>query len=133
MEKIRFWIRKTFGFSQKETNGFLLLSFLIILTVLAPAVFNYFYQLSVENNSQKDKEMLNQLIRDWKGSRRQKTDIELKKKACVAFNPNMANEKELTDLLGKQASRNILKYRSKGGRFRSADELKKSAVLTAIW
>ena len=129
MEKIRFWIRKTFGFSQKETNGFVILSALIILSLFLPVIVRSFYH-SEKTVFEKDQLLLDSLVRNWKGDKVKRSGFKTPLLACTSFDPNLADEKVLQRMLGRRVSGNIVKYRSRGGKFYSSEQLKKIFGMT---
>jgi competence ComEA-like helix-hairpin-helix protein len=125
MEKIRFWIRKTFGFSQRESNGFLVLSSLILITLFVPSIFDHFYH-SGQAVFSKDEIILDSLMQGWVSKDKKENKVSKATSAiCTAFDPNVSEPDHLEKILGKKVSSNIIRYRMKGGKFKTASDLRK--------
>ncbi len=132
MRTLRFWIRQTFGFRQGEVNGFLILCILIILLLLAPLFYPLFFPpVSFDHSA-------DQIALDSLAALLEKKDsvkdshhgpaAESAPKASVLFDfdPNQISTEQWQTLgLPKYLAERILKYRSKGGKFRIKGDLKK--------
>ncbi|MBF9253275.1 helix-hairpin-helix domain-containing protein [Pontibacter sp. 172403-2] len=131
MRKIRHWIRRYFGFSQGEVNGFLWLIGIMVLLTAAPFLLNKLYQPSTADYITADKQTLDSLVAqlearqpEQRGNRYDKYKI-----ATVAlrpFNPNELTVEEWQAFgLPKYLAQRILNYRSKVGDFTYKAELGK--------
>ncbi|RED99736.1 ComEA family DNA-binding protein [Marinoscillum furvescens] len=118
---IRQWISDALGFSKSEANGTITLFVLAFLGLVVPKV--YLYQTkSSANNFQLDKESLKSWAAELESSfvlkPKPKPKNEPPPLEQFPFNPNSATLSEMIRLgLGEYASKNILSYREKGGRF----------------
>ena len=122
MHTIRKWIRFLFGFSRRETNGFLILLPLMVIAVFSRPFFGMFIPQDPPDFSREVAilDSLEAVIRE-----KDKPPAPLPAQ-LFAFNPNRASAAEL-ERLGippKQATR-IVNYRNKGGRFRRKADLLK--------
>lgn len=126
MQKIRFWIRKYFAFSQRETSGFLYLLALMLILLLLPFLFK---PKTEPYSSTRDQEMLDSLallLDDVEEARR--STFAAKKSTVVLkpFDPNRLTEQEWISVgIKPWLAKRILNYRSKVGDFRSKAEVKK--------
>lgn len=131
MNKIRFWLRRYFRFSHRETNGFL---FLLVIS-LAAIVIPFLYSGSPEPYSPaQEQATLDSLVAhlDTLAVAKEKyrktyngfnpvAPIKLK-----TFNPNTAPTEELLQLgFSKFAANNIVKYRTKAGDFTYKEQLQR--------
>jgi competence protein ComEA len=128
MDRVRQFIRNWLGFSQTETNGFLILLPLVIL-VLASAPLYKFYRSSQPPDFSKDYAMLDSISARWN----KEVSIRADTSAAVRvphvlkpFDPNKATVAELKSLgLPEHLSKRIVSYRQKGGVFRVKRDLLK--------
>lgn len=122
---VKKYIRRYFGFSESETNGFLIFIPLIVLVLLVPS-FIKGYLLSTSDEVDPEDE---RILREWiAGSERklQLKDTLQFKHQSFDFDPNLVSAKELIDLGFKQnVAERIQKYREKGGRFYQTKDLLK--------
>jgi competence ComEA-like helix-hairpin-helix protein len=129
-------IRRYFGFSYKEINGFIFLSILFVLLLVAPAAINVLIP-SEETNFTKSEPELDSLTtvlarldttEKENSEFRSAPDAELDKseQKLFAFNPNDISIEEWQQLgVRKYLAERIIKYRSKGGKFRKKEDVKK--------
>lgn len=132
---LKYWLRDYFGFSKKEINGFFVLSFLLILLLIAPWFYSWF--TSPAELSSQDQRQLDSLLSslpqpaqsyqdDARKSYPSKKREENKVKELFRFDPNTVTEAELNRLgFSAYLTRNFLKYRSKGVKFYRSAQLKK--------
>ncbi len=130
----------SFGITPKETNGFLVISFVIIVFLFAPTVFEKFYPFGVIS-SETDKRLLDSLVLVLENNRaaqiaetaerKSTTQFAKKKPSSIKgklfnFNPN-AISAEAWQTLGVSAfmAKRIINYRNKGGTFRYKSDLLK--------
>lgn len=133
MKKFRLYIRQYFDFSQRETNGFLLLSLLIFLLILAPFLLQNFYP----NKSSSDKidaQKLDSLLTKIEiDSSFENTSIDFQKFeqnkieiSLFEFDPNKISAEEFQKLgVKKYIAERIIKFRQKGGMFKTKTDLKR--------
>lgn len=133
MKNIKRYIRQYFDFSQRETNGFLLLSFLILLLILAPFLFQKFYPNNTESNKI-DAQKLDSLLASIEvDSSAEKSIFNFEKSeqksieiSLFQFNPNLISAAEFQKLgVKKYIAERIIKYRQKGGVFKTKTDLKR--------
>ena len=122
---IKKYIIKYFGFSESETNGFLIFIPLIVLILLVPT-FIKSYLLSTGNEINPEDE---RILREWVAESHKKlhyidtTEVYHK---SFDFDPNLATISELVDLgLKQKVAERIENYRGKGGRFYKNEDLLK--------
>lgn len=132
MKKVRYWIRNYFGFSETETKGFIIIMIAMFLILMLPFLLNQIISDSSLGN--KNQQILNNLLADIdkKVSLQQQeflveNDKPFRegnnKSKLFYFDPNTASQAELESLgLKKYIIKNILKYRSKGGFFKTKEK-----------
>ncbi|MBX9850170.1 MAG: helix-hairpin-helix domain-containing protein [Cytophagaceae bacterium] len=116
MKKIKYLLRNHFGFSKKETNGFIVLLILMILFLIFPWIFNQFY------NPQKSDQAftyrrLDSLIAGGEDPGRFSTREVRASLQVFLFDPNTASESDLIKIMGGRIGKRIANFRSKGGKF----------------
>ena len=125
------WLKNTFGFSQKEINGFLILLFLMVLMVITPLFLPH---KSIPLNTLQDEKIIDSLltisqnnyqtnIDNNKSIKKStpKTTIELKK-----FNPNNCSKEEWISMgISEKIADRIANYLNNGGQFRKKEDLQK--------
>src|SRR3954464_7837797 len=100
MRSVIHWIKKFFGFSQRETNGFIILLPLLVLIIFSEPLYRHF-NFSDKQDFTKDSARLDSLALFWK-----KPSIRVYVKNVVEknpanavnlfqFNPNTASNSEL--------------------------------------
>jgi len=113
-------IRDYFTFGRNERKGIIILLVIIFLLAIANKFIFYF-----ETPATIDKEFFNAAKNDLGtlNDSLAKTEI---KKSLFAFDPNVIDSLALDSLnLPWQVKQNLIKYRRKGGKLRSADDFKK--------
>lgn len=151
MKRVKFWIRNYFGFSQKETNGFIIILAVMIVSVSAVLAYPYvagrFGRQQTDNIDQNTLDSLEALIEKQTAAlaaQKEKLQKEYIAKKKVrkgktytkkptytpgeffAFNPNVATEEEWKRLgFSEKMAQRIQNYVSKGGKFRKKSDLKK--------
>jgi DNA uptake protein ComE-like DNA-binding protein len=133
MKRIHYWLRSLFGYSPTETNGFLVLCLLIVLLLLVPAFYPLLFPPRPFDHSA-DQRRLDSLI-----AALEKRQPEQKpayrsgpaagsRREIVLFNfdPNAINAETWQSLgLPKYLAERIIKYRGKGGKFRTKGDVQK--------
>jgi len=135
---LQYWIKNHFGFSYREANGFMVIIFLMLLLLLAPIFFD-FLTTKQNSTSEKDRIILDSILAvtdfqsdslSYKSPKREyakkdntKND---KKSTLFDFDPNTCTKSDFIALgVYSNIAERIEKYRSKGGKFRKAEDLKK--------
>ncbi len=122
MRKLLRFIRDFFGFSRTELNGFLVLIPIMIIALLAPAV----YRRWITQDRYNDPLIIHRLdsivarVTDTtKSNAGQQHEF-------FEFDPNLATVEELKELgFPPYLAQRIANYRTRGGRFRSSNDLLK--------
>lgn len=125
LDNIRAFIRKYFGFSESETNGFIIMIPMMILILIAPKVFKTILINYGENTNLKEDILLKEWIAeiDSKLSIIEEKPLKIKE---FKFNPNTISNNEMIALgLTEKTATRIEKYRSAGGTFKSKKDLLK--------
>ncbi|WP_299704716.1 helix-hairpin-helix domain-containing protein [uncultured Pontibacter sp.] len=123
MKKIKYWIRRNFGFSQREVNGFLVLIGAMVLLTAAPLLFKWFTKPEIGAiGNATDRQLLDSLVAQLETKQPEKTGRRQLYQVPVAklqpFNPNDLNEAQWQELgLPKFMAQRILNYRNKVGDF----------------
>lgn len=120
-------IRNFFGFSRKETNGFIILLLIMALSIFSEPIYRA-WRTSRPQDLSKDKLALDSLVAQWK-TEPKKATMPIREKsegAMFSFDPNVASQSTLSTLgfSGSTASR-IIHYREKGGKFKIKSDLLK--------
>jgi len=123
MQRLRLWIRNIFGFSQSETNGFLiLLPSMLLILFSYPLYRAFFHHSDISNDPEQVK--IDSLLALWDFN--PASDLKNNSVTLFAFDPNTATSADF-DSLGMPSflSNRIINYRSKGGSFRKPEDLSK--------
>ncbi len=116
------WLRHYFGFTTKESKGFLMLMALLGLILIIPFIYDFLLPapkpIEVQIEELKADSALEELQAKQIGK---KSDIPL-----FTFDPNSASEVDFVRLgLPTFLSKRIINYRLKGGKFRKAEDFAK--------
>ncbi|GAB2541030.1 helix-hairpin-helix domain-containing protein [Spirosoma aerophilum] len=136
--RIQTIIRDYFGFSHKETRGFLVLIFLTLLCLLIPFIYRFVGSKTTLDTSASDQRKLDSLVALMQAeevkhpqfgdrSGKEKTTGErFSEPKLFNFDPNTVSIAGWQQLgLPKWMAERIEKYRSKGGQFRRKEDLLK--------
>lgn len=123
MHAIRRLIRIVFGFSRKETNGFLVLIPLIILIMFLQPLYQRLAS-SPQRDFSREKRILDSLSASME---QQAKAVERKETSSLfAFDPNTATFEELQQLgFSPGTATHIVHYRERGGKFNIRHDLLK--------
>ena len=131
LKKLKFWIRNYFSFTQRETNGFIILSIIMVLLLAAPLLYKSF--IGRQYNDLSDQKLLDSLVAeidpgsispDGKISRDSYTSAG--KNKLFKFDPNTVSYDDMRQLgMSDLIARRIIKFRNKGGRFVTKKDLQK--------
>ncbi|OKL39143.1 ComEA family DNA-binding protein [Pontibacter flavimaris] len=115
MNKLRHWIRRNFGFSQREVNAFLVLLTLLVLLLAAPFLFSGIYTSEPEFSAAKDRQLLDSLAAQLDSVQPERTTkYKVPTVALRPFNPNQLTVEEWQAFgLPRYLAQRILNYRSK--------------------
>ncbi|MFD2246088.1 ComEA family DNA-binding protein [Pontibacter ruber] len=129
MKRIRLWIRRYFGFSQREVNGFLWLISIMVLLTAAPFLFDLFYKpTNPDAGTAADKQLLDSLVAQLEARQPEERGGRYKVPtvALRPFNPNQLTAEQWQAFgLPRYLAQRILNYRSKVGDFTYKAELGK--------
>ncbi|PKV66627.1 ComEA family DNA-binding protein [Pontibacter ramchanderi] len=122
MKKLRYWIRRNFGFSQREVNGFLVLIGAMVLLTAAPWLFKRISEPEADTfGSTADRQLLDSLVAQLEARQPEPTNRRQVYKLPLAlqpFNPNHLTEAQWQELgMPKYMAQRILNYRNKVGDF----------------
>ncbi|RIJ36879.1 ComEA family DNA-binding protein [Pontibacter oryzae] len=118
MKKIKHWIRRNFGFSQREVNAFLVLLTLLVLLTAAPFLFRWLYPAqSGQFSSVQDRQLLDSLVAQLEAKQPERAGkYSVPAVALHPFNPNQLSLEQWQAFgLPKYLAQRILNYRSKIG------------------
>ena len=122
LQQFKKWTRNNFGFSKAETNGFLIILLVMLLSIMAP-----FYYRSMSNEptiDPNDQLLLDSLVAQLEATT--PTSQKVLTDSLFVFNPNTVESDELGMLgLSRFISENIIKYRERGGVFIYKESLTK--------
>lgn len=111
-------IRREFYFTKKERKSLLVLSFIIIILLIGLILISKFDKPRVYTFKELDIEKLVEL-KDTIHSKKIVDKNKISKKVRSKFDPNTITEDSLRDLgINQYAIKNLLKYRSKGGKIK---------------
>jgi competence ComEA-like helix-hairpin-helix protein len=121
VKKVRHWIRRNFGFSQREANGFLWLLGIMVLLTAAPFLFDALYTSRTFNRLTSDRQTLDSLVAHLEARQPEERNSGANMRPTVAlrpFNPNQLTVEQWQEFgLPKYLAQRIINYRSKAGGF----------------
>lgn len=132
MKNLKHTIRKFFGFSRTQTNGFVALVIILFLILFSEPLYHAWItnrQPDFTNESKK----LDSLIARWEleAEHQKKIPTSIPGEKIVSirfsdFDPNTVTKDELKTLgFSDRLTKGLLNYRAKGGKFRVKNDLKK--------
>lgn len=129
------FIKDFFEFSQKEMNGFAIMTAIMISMVVGLVAFNQLSNTNDQDFSKKDAQILDSLLKEIqaqkpiyndKNDKISNVEENANAIALFSFDPNIASEDEFLALGIKPfLAERILKYRLKGGKFKIKSDFKK--------
>jgi len=136
MKRIRVLIRFFFGFSQTETNAFLVLLPLMLIVITAEPVYQTYFMSNYPDDLQ-DRKLADSLIAIWEVPKEKKTTFKSKKEKFIRkpkpkpkrqqqkFDINTADTTQLKSIygIGPVIARRIITYRTNLGGFIEASQL----------
>jgi len=123
-------IREYFTFTRSERNGILVLLFIIIILLVSLQIMPYFFIRTQIDYSSFEKEV-DRFISSIQNQDSGEADVEnrynsINKTEYFSFNPNTVTEAQLLKLgISKKVVKIWINFRSKGGKFREAEDVKK--------
>jgi DNA uptake protein ComE-like DNA-binding protein len=121
---LRRQIGNFFGFTRAQVNAFLLLLPLLVIFIFSEPVYRRLTNSEVMGNTEKIK--LDSLLAYWKASETEPMESKHEPAALFYFDPNTASYDELRALgFPERLAKQLITYRSKGGRFREAKDILK--------
>jgi competence protein ComEA len=131
---IRLFLRRSLGYSSTEARAFVVLNMLIIIVLALPWFVEKYYA-NHRWMSEDDLYKLDSLIIGMSSNQRHFQEND--KPAVFVpsiLNPNLTNRDSLLlSGLNRRATENLIKYREKGGRFRSINDLYKIYDMDSSW
>ena len=126
MRKIRFWVRQYFGFSQRETSGFLVLLCLMAVFMILPFLVKPKPEPYDLTKDQRILDSLAVVLDNREEARRPTFSAGINTVALKPFNPNALTEKDWIAFgLKPWLAKRILNYRTKVGDFKSKADVQK--------
>ncbi|HEX7016590.1 MAG TPA: helix-hairpin-helix domain-containing protein [Cyclobacteriaceae bacterium] len=124
MHTIRKWIRFLFGFSRRETNGFLILLPLMVVAVFSQPIARFFFPSATPDFS-REAAILDSLEGLFRRANAPDVMHHIPPaREAFRFNPNMATPEDLERLgFSPSIARRIVRYRESGGKFRKKSDL----------
>ncbi|MEO1051099.1 MAG: helix-hairpin-helix domain-containing protein [Bacteroidota bacterium] len=132
MKRLRYWVRNYFGFSKTETNGFIILLPLVFVLLASPTL----YKMMIPERpmfSDEDRQGLDSLLAAWESNVTVEQVEETTTTILFNFDPNIAKSEDLQRLgIKPYIADRIIKYRSKGGKFKIKSDLQKIYGLDSL-
>lgn len=130
---IRYWLRDYFGFSRRESNGFLVLSVLLLLILFVPLSYPLFDKK--DTHLTQDQQELDKLLTGLPQPEPSSGQFNPKSKSSNAsqvktqlffFDPNTVSYEELRSLgFSSKVANNLIKYRNKGAKFYKPSQIER--------
>ncbi len=131
-------LRDYFGFSRQEVRGFLVLVGLMLVLWFSPLIYDRFYVSDNADFTISDRQTADSLAAVLESVQPEKRNFEKYEKynqatqnpekpfVLTEFDPNSADSEQLQSLgVPRFIAERIVKYRSKGGKFRKKEDLKR--------
>ncbi len=118
MHRIKVWLRHYFGFTTRESNGFIVLAAILLIILFSPFLYNTFQPKSEPITTCIEILKADSILPVFTANRKiYKTPV------LFDFDPNKASEQEFVKLgLPVFLARRIINYRNKGGQFRKKED-----------
>lgn len=125
MTSLKKWIRLLFGFSRRETNGFLVLIPLIVLIIFSQPIYKSLTWAKKKDYSTSSR-ILDSLVSLLEAPAPVPENKTTPENFLFSFDPNKADAETLQTLgLPASLAQRIVNYRTKGGRFSVKSDLMK--------
>ncbi|HTE33746.1 MAG TPA: helix-hairpin-helix domain-containing protein [Chryseolinea sp.] len=126
MGRVRKWVRDFFSLSHSQANGFIVLIPLLAIIVMSEPVWHWYISRQPLDLS-KDQAILDSIVAVWEaGESKITTPRAVLGQHSFRFDPNTATEQDFASLgFSKALASNIVRYRNRGGQFRTKTDLLK--------
>ena len=129
MSQLKKWIRLYFGFSRRETNGFIIMVPLILIAVFSEPIYNGLFRSPVKDFSEEARvlDSLESILANKVVIPANTVSLgDVNKSKLFPFDPNTADRDMFIELGFEELITNrIINYRNKGGSFRGKKDLQK--------
>jgi len=132
LRQFRVVIRKYFGFSYKEINGFLIVILILVVVIIAPFLFDILYNPTHDiSNSEKQKFdsvtlLLEKVNTNNVTTSSKSSTLNIVEKKLFYFDPNQITQEQFQQLgLKEFIAKRIINYRAKGGHFKKKEDILK--------
>jgi len=132
LRQFRVVIRKYFGFSYKEINGFLIVILILVVVIIAPFLFDILYKpTQVLSSSEKQKfdsitSLLEKINTNNVTTSSKSSTLNIVEKKLFYFDPNQITQEQFQQLgLKEFIAKRIINYRAKGGHFKKKEDILK--------
>lgn len=123
MDKLKKIIRDSFGFSERESNGFIILSGLLIFTLAFPWGYRWYLLRFAEKEDPGNPNLFFEVSRSHEDSKKYYRQDSSKAEYSV-FDPNTVSLTELQKLgLEQTLAERVINFREAGGRFRKKEDI----------
>lgn len=117
MNRLKAWVRAFFGLSRRETQGFLILLPLMLLSVFIVPSY-HLWQTRKKQDFSEEQKKLDSLLAHWTWEEKQDSIFQEAEHVLFTFNPNTATKEDFVRLgFSINLTNRINNYRSKKGRF----------------
>ena len=121
MHRIKIWLRHYFGFTTRESNGFIVLMAILFLILSLPSIYN-----SLQPDPEPIEARLEIIKADSILPVIQHENRKFNTAILFEFDPNIISESDLIKLgLKEFLAKRIINYRNKGGKFRKKEDFAK--------
>lgn len=125
MNRLKAWVRAFFGLSRRETQGFLILLPLMLLSVFIMPTY-HLWKASHKQDFSKESKELDSLLAHWKWEEKKDSILIEEEHVLFTFDPNTSTKEEFIRLgFSNHLATRIDNYRSKKGRFLIKSDLLK--------
>lgn len=127
MLKVTYWVRDFFGFPRSQVNGFLILIVIVTGFLFSEPVWHWWISNRPHDQTM-DRTILDSLIAIWPPTENEESGLE--NSATISqrfkFDPNKTTIEEFKALgFAIHTAERIMRYREKGGKFRTKSDLLK--------
>ncbi len=125
MNRLKAWVRAFFGLSRRETQGFLILLPLLLLSVFIMPTY-HLWKASQKQDFSKESKELDSMLARWTWEEKQDSILKETEHALFTFNPNTSTKEDFIRLgFSTNLATRIDNYRTKKGRFSIKSDLLK--------
>ncbi len=125
MNRLKAWLRASFGLSRRETRAFLILLPLMLISIYLIPAYRH-YKANQKQDFSRETKQLDSLLAYWKWEEKKDSATQIVEHTLFTFNPNTATHEELIQIgFPTYLANRIENYRSKNGRFTIKSDLLK--------